>query len=61
MQAKYPQLLSEMTLYIEQIDLGSDKGIYFRVQAGPLDSNTAANKLCGEVTARGQACLVVRP
>ncbi|MEX2296610.1 MAG: SPOR domain-containing protein, partial [Dongiaceae bacterium] len=61
LQQKLPELLGDLSLFIERIDLGSDKGIFYRVQAAPLVDHQSAQKLCGNLSARGQDCLVVRP
>ncbi|MDZ4737601.1 MAG: SPOR domain-containing protein [Rhodospirillaceae bacterium] len=61
LQQKLPELLGDLSLFIERIDLGADKGIFYRVQAVPLADHQTAQKLCGNLAARGQDCLVVRP
>lgn len=61
LQQKLPELLGDLSLFIERIDLGGDKGIFYRVQAAPLADHQTAQKLCGNLAARGQDCLVVRP
>jgi cell division septation protein DedD len=54
-------LLSGMELTVTKADLGPDKGIYYRLRAGPLGDEDAAKKLCAELTKRKIGCLVVRP
>ncbi|MEX0810359.1 MAG: SPOR domain-containing protein [Dongiaceae bacterium] len=61
LQQKLPELLGDLSLLVERIDLGADKGIFYRVQAAPLADHQSAQKLCGNLSARGQDCLVVRP
>ncbi|MFZ5791823.1 MAG: SPOR domain-containing protein [Pseudomonadota bacterium] len=60
LQKKYPDLLGSLTATILKVDLGA-QGIFYRVQGGPLADRQAAEKLCGKLDQRGQACLVVRP
>jgi cell division septation protein DedD len=60
LQKKYPDLLGPLTATILKVDLGA-QGIFYRVQGGPLPDRQAAEKLCGKLDQRGQACLVVRP
>jgi cell division septation protein DedD len=60
MQKKYPDLLGNLSATIMKIDLGA-QGVFYRVQGGPLPDRQAAEKLCGKLDQRGQACLVVRP
>lgn len=54
-------LLAGMELSVTKADLGPDKGIYYRLRAGPLADEEAAKKLCAELTKRKIGCLVVRP
>lgn len=53
-------LLGVLTLHVERVDLGK-KGVFFRVQAGPLSGPEAAKKLCARLQQRELGCLVVRP
>lgn len=57
MQARHPQQLGSLTLNVERADLG-ERGIFFRIQAGPLASREAANSLCAQLRAQQQDCLV---
>ena len=59
-QRKNPDVLSGLTLMTQQINLGADKGIFFRIQAGPLSRQQAA-KICQVLKSRKQACILVRP
>jgi outer membrane biosynthesis protein TonB len=59
-QRKNPNVLSGLTLMTQQINLGADKGIFFRIQAGPLSRQQAA-KICQVLKSRKQACILVRP
>jgi hypothetical protein len=58
----HPDLLSEMpfdlSLHISKVDLGEDKGVWFRVQAGPFTAETEAIALCSELRDRAVGCLV---
>jgi hypothetical protein len=58
----HPDLLSEMpfdlSLHISKVDLGEDKGVWFRVQAGPFTAETEAMALCNELRDRAVDCLV---
>ena len=61
----HPDLLGEMefdvSLHISKVDLGSDKGIVFRVQAGPFSEINVAQSLCSELKSREVGCFLVRP
>lgn len=59
-KAANSDLLGALTLSIQRADLGA-KGIYYRVQAGPLTDDAAAKTLCGSLQSRKIGCLVVRP
>jgi len=57
MQNRHPQLLGSLSLTVERADLG-DRGIFYRIQAGPLTSREAADGLCAQLKAQQQDCLV---
>lgn len=57
----HPDLLGALVLEIQRADLGSEKGIFYRLRAGPLADRTAAASLCVQLKVRGLGCLVVRP
>ena len=52
----YPGLLGGFEPYVQPVDLG-DRGIWYRVQAGPLDW-AGANELCTALQEQGADCLV---
>jgi len=52
--------LAELTMTPTRVDLG-DKGIFYRVQAGPLADAAAAERLCSGLKERKQGCIVVKP
>ena len=56
LQGRYATLLGEQTLNIERADLS--KGIFYRVQTGPLGERAAAVRLCDQLQAEGQDCFV---
>lgn len=60
-QRDFPDLLGELALSVERQDLGADRGIFYRLQAGPLESMAAANELCGALKTRKRDCIVVKP
>jgi TPR repeat protein len=57
----YPDLLEKLTPTIRRFDLGSSKGIRYRVFAGPLISRAAADSLCAALKKRSpdEGCLVI--
>jgi hypothetical protein len=54
------QELSSQTFHVERADLGA-KGIYYRVQAGPLASRDEATAVCARLKQHGQSCILVAP
>ncbi len=56
---KYPDLLSSLSLDIQQADLGA-KGIVYRVRFFGVADKSAASDLCRTFTGRNQGCLNVR-
>jgi hypothetical protein len=61
LQHAYPQLAS-LQMSVTRVDLG-EKGIWFRIHAGPLNDAHAASQLCDAITAKdkSQGCLVEKP
>lgn len=56
-----PALLSGLDAAVAQADLGRDKGIVYRLQAGPLPGIEAANALCHKLSQRDIHCVAVAP
>jgi cell division septation protein DedD len=56
----HTSVLGRLTLNVEKADLGQ-KGIYYRIQAGPFADRAAADAACQELTRQKASCLVVRP
>jgi cell division septation protein DedD len=54
-------LLGRLRMTVVRRDLGKGKGVYYRMQAGPLPDAGAARDLCGRLKRRKLSCLVVRP
>jgi sporulation related protein len=55
-QARHASLLGGQQLVVRRKDLGS-KGVFYGAQVGPL-SREAAGKLCEDLKAAGQSCMV---
>lgn len=60
LQSAHGVLLGDLEPTIVSADLGA-RGVFHRLQAGPLADRGAATTLCNSLTARNQGCLVVRP
>ncbi|MGB0683636.1 MAG: SPOR domain-containing protein [Magnetovibrionaceae bacterium] len=54
-----PDLFSALELSVVRADLG-ERGIFYRLRAGPLASRADAKALCGELKTRKLNCLVVK-
>lgn len=52
-------LLGKLSAVAVRADLG-DKGVYYRIQAGPIASTAAGERICGELRQRRLACIIVR-
>jgi len=51
--------LQPLALTTVRVDLG-DKGVWYRVQAGPLNE-AGARQICEDLKSKKRDCLVVRP
>lgn len=61
LKKKHGDLLGGYTLNVVRADLGADKGIFYRLRAGPIASEDVAKALCGNLAKRKVGCLIVRP
>jgi cell division septation protein DedD len=59
LQKTYPELAA-LHVTVVQVNI-PDKGIYFRVQAGPFADGASAGQLCDQLKAKQQGCIVVHP
>ena len=61
LRATHKDLLEGLDRTVVRIDLGTGKGVFHRLQAGPLPDAGSAQALCARFNARKQGCLIVRP
>lgn len=54
-------LLGPLSAALFQVDLGRDKGIFYRLQAGPIVDAARADTLCLGLIARAVFCVARRP
>ena len=59
-QKKNFDLLEKAKIKITKVNLGSSKGIFFRLRVGPLSGDIEARKLCESLKKRKAGCLVIR-
>lgn len=53
-------VLGSLGFSAERADLG-DRGIFYRIQAGPIADGTAAERACSELRHRNVGCILVKP
>jgi tetratricopeptide (TPR) repeat protein len=58
LQERHGELLGDLELNIREIDFGAGMGVFYRVQAGPLENEQAAQALCERLKLRGLYCAV---
>ncbi|MBW8056299.1 MAG: SPOR domain-containing protein, partial [Nitrospira sp.] len=61
LRRKNLDLLGNLTLSVTKADLGPEKGVFYRLRAGPVGDKAAARALCAKLARREMGCLVVRP
>ncbi len=59
LRAKNAELLGDMTLTVEEANLGA-LGIFYRIQIGPFPNQATAEDMCQLLKAQRLDCLVVR-
>jgi hypothetical protein len=61
LMARYPDLLGNLALTVRRVDLGVDKGVWYRVLAGPFEDQEAARAACDEIRRRSpdENCMAV--
>ncbi|MDP6474346.1 MAG: tetratricopeptide repeat protein [Rhodospirillales bacterium] len=58
LKKRHGDLLGELSSRVSEVDLGPEKGIYFRVEAGPLSDQESAEALCQKLKTRKMFCTV---
>lgn len=61
LRRRHVDLLGDLRLQVMRIDLGATKGVFYRLRAGPLADEAAAQALCSRLKQRKLGCLVVKP
>jgi clan AA aspartic protease (TIGR02281 family) len=57
LKREHPNLLGKLTAVTIPVDLG-DKGLFYRIEAGPLTDAGAADRLCAELKQRMIGCAI---
>jgi len=60
LKAQNGDLLGSLSPVLAPTRLG-DRGTYYRLRAGPLESETKARAVCNRLSSRGASCIVIRP
>ncbi len=58
---KYSGLLAGLNYSVAEVDLGSEKGVFHRLFAGPLGSLEEAKAICAKTKSDGDSCVAVKP
>jgi cell division septation protein DedD len=56
----YGDLLGSLGLSVERADLG-DRGVFYRIHAGPIADAAQAERVCAQLRQRGQGCILAKP
>ena len=59
LRARHAELLGDMTLIVEEANLGT-RGTYYRIQIGPFPNEATAEDMCWQIKAQKLDCLVLR-
>jgi len=60
LQKQQPDILGKLSLTVSRVDLGA-KGVYYRIQAGPIADAAAAAQSCATLKSRNVGCILVKP
>jgi hypothetical protein len=61
LQKAQPDVLGKLSLSISKVDLGGGKGIYYRIQAGPIANEAQATQGCATLKSRNVSCILIKP
>lgn len=60
LKAKNADVLGPLSPALARADLG-DRGTFYRLRAGPIESEAKAKALCSALAGRGAPCIIIRP
>jgi hypothetical protein len=60
LKARNADVLGSLSPVLAPTRLG-DRGTYYRLRAGPLESEAKARAVCDRLSSRGASCIVIRP
>ncbi|HXA69389.1 MAG TPA: SPOR domain-containing protein, partial [Stellaceae bacterium] len=53
-------LVGALSVSVDRIDLG-DRGVFYRIHAGPIADAAQAERLCAQLRQRGVGCILAKP
>lgn len=56
---KYPDLLGKLDPVIQKVDLGEEKGVYYRLRTGPFEGTARAKEICDALKQQKVECRVI--
>jgi hypothetical protein len=59
LKRSHPDLLNDLTPSVERVDLGLQRGTFFRLQVGAFVHRAEAESLCSRCRSNGMDCIVV--
>jgi cell division septation protein DedD len=60
LKKRYTDVLGPLSFAAQRVDLG-ERGVFYRIQAGPVADAAKAERDCSELKRRGAGCILVRP
>jgi hypothetical protein len=60
LKRRHADLLGALEYGAQRVDLGP-RGLFYRIQAGPLADAAQAERRCAELKHRGEGCIIVKP
>ncbi len=61
LKQKNEDLMPEMRPDVKVVDLGAEKGVWYRLRIGPFADKNSAASMCNALQARNQGCFVTKP
>lgn len=59
-RSRYSNIIDDFSYQVVEADLGVEKGIWYRVQVGPIASYSTAKDICRQLKEADSSCMVVR-
>ncbi len=56
-----PDILGSLPANAVRVDLGAERGVFYRIMAGPIADESSATRACNTHKERHVACILVKP